>query len=325
MVDPTADRARPTDAVGRRVGVAAGDRGPAHREHPCARASRTRANERPPSYASSQDPADDAALISACRNRGPARAAADSDSIRYRSTVSDRKARRRHDAGAPRQPSHRPGPESRIVGPRRAAGWHAVGFLASNAPRAHRCFVDHLEWIDRRWTVRSTPALSAIRRTSRETSRDTKAAEPIPGASTAGRRDPSISGRASLPRTPNSGEPAAGDAAEVRRTPDSRYIVVRGRLWRSTNPGLSEAQREMWVAELMRARRAVADARRNSLDASPARSRVDVAKTALGERGPVWWDDGAPDYNRKMAANTPYAAWFAEGSGEHPARRPRGR
>jgi hypothetical protein len=39
---------------------------------------------------------------------------------------------------------------------------------------------------------------------------------------------------------------------------------------------------------------------------------VDVAKRALGERGPVWWDDGAPDYNRHMARNTPYAAWFAD-------------
>jgi hypothetical protein len=31
----------------------------------------------------------------------------------------------------------------------------------------------------------------------------------------------------------------------------------------------------------------------------------------LGERGPVWWRDGAPDYNRKLAKNTPYALWFA--------------
>ncbi len=42
-----------------------------------------------------------------------------------------------------------------------------------------------------------------------------------------------------------------------------------------------------------------------------ARMRVDAAKIALGERGPVWWDDGAPDLNRKMARNTGYAAWAA--------------
>jgi hypothetical protein len=30
------------------------------------------------------------------------------------------------------------------------------------------------------------------------------------------------------------------------------------------------------------------------------------------ERGPVWWDDGAPDFNRRMVRNSPYADWFAE-------------
>jgi len=39
---------------------------------------------------------------------------------------------------------------------------------------------------------------------------------------------------------------------------------------------------------------------------------VDAAKVGLGERGPVWWKDGAPDFNRRMARNTPYAAWYAE-------------
>ncbi len=34
-------------------------------------------------------------------------------------------------------------------------------------------------------------------------------------------------------------------------------------------------------------------------------------KRALGERGPVWWDDGAPDLNRHLARTTPYAAWYA--------------
>ena len=42
-----------------------------------------------------------------------------------------------------------------------------------------------------------------------------------------------------------------------------------------------------------------------------ARKAVDVAKVALGERGPPWWTDGAPDFNRHMAKNTPYAEWYA--------------
>jgi hypothetical protein len=43
-----------------------------------------------------------------------------------------------------------------------------------------------------------------------------------------------------------------------------------------------------------------------------ARARVQAAKVGLGERGPVWWKDGAPDLNRHMARNTPYADWFAK-------------
>lgn len=42
-----------------------------------------------------------------------------------------------------------------------------------------------------------------------------------------------------------------------------------------------------------------------------ARQRVDAAKHSLGERGPAWWTDGAPDWNRHMAKSTPYADWFA--------------
>ena len=38
-------------------------------------------------------------------------------------------------------------------------------------------------------------------------------------------------------------------------TPDGRYIVVRGRLWRTANPALSEAARSEFVAALMDARR----------------------------------------------------------------------
>ncbi|MGE8058382.1 hypothetical protein [Pseudomonas sp. NPDC089547] len=41
-----------------------------------------------------------------------------------------------------------------------------------------------------------------------------------------------------------------------------------------------------------------------------ARAAVDLAKVALGERGPVWWDDGSPDYNSHKAINTPYADWY---------------
>jgi hypothetical protein len=95
-------------------------------------------------------------------------------------------------------------------------------------------------------------------------------------------------------------------------TPDGRYFVVRGRLWRCSNPSLPEDRRAALVADLMRARRAVGIALRAEDDAALATARADVdrAKVALGERGPVWWTDGAPDLNRRMVANTPYADWF---------------
>lgn len=95
-------------------------------------------------------------------------------------------------------------------------------------------------------------------------------------------------------------------------TPDGRYFVVRGRLWRMANPALGEARHMELVAELMAARRAVGVALR-SADAeaqTAARARVDAAKHALGERGAPWWEDGAPDLNRHMARNTLYAEWY---------------
>lgn len=96
-------------------------------------------------------------------------------------------------------------------------------------------------------------------------------------------------------------------------TPDGRYIVVRGRLWRLSNPNLTAEERDGLVHALMNGRRAVRDAQRSDEVAAlaAARRQVDAAKTELGERGPVWWSDGSPDLNRRMAHTTPYAAWFA--------------
>jgi hypothetical protein len=96
-------------------------------------------------------------------------------------------------------------------------------------------------------------------------------------------------------------------------TPDGRYFVVRGRLWRSSNPALPEDERQALVDQLMDARRQVGAAKRaGDADAErSARAAVDAAKHALGERGPVWWTDGAPDFNRHLVANTPYAGWYA--------------
>lgn len=98
------------------------------------------------------------------------------------------------------------------------------------------------------------------------------------------------------------------------KTPDGRYFVVRGQLWRCTNPAFTAPERTELTNALMSARRAVGDALKRS-DTSAlkeARNAVNEAKIALGERGPVWWTDNAPDYNRRMARTTPYADWFHE-------------
>ena len=101
-------------------------------------------------------------------------------------------------------------------------------------------------------------------------------------------------------------------------TPDGRYFVARGVLWRKTDPNLAEDRRRAEVKALMQARRAVRDAK-DEAETAAARAKVDAAKTALGERGPAWWDDGAPDYTRRAPRNTPYADWWAALSAEEAA------
>ncbi|WP_249741163.1 hypothetical protein [Agrobacterium rubi] len=59
----------------------------------------------------------------------------------------------------------------------------------------------------------------------------------------------------------------------------------------------------------MTAHRAVRDTSAGPPAMDVALKKVDAAKVALGERGPVWWDDGAPDFNRYLAKNTLYLEW----------------
>lgn len=94
------------------------------------------------------------------------------------------------------------------------------------------------------------------------------------------------------------------------KTPDGRYIVVRGRLWRATNPGVDEAERKRLVSDLMDARREIGQSRDDPHALKAARERVHETKVRLGERGPVWWTDGKPDLNRHLVKNTDYAEWY---------------
>lgn len=71
----------------------------------------------------------------------------------------------------------------------------------------------------------------------------------------------------------------------------------------------------------MQARRAVGQASSDPA-ITEARARVDEAKRALGERGPVWWTDGAPDESQRAPENSSYAEWWA---GLDPDARSRGK
>lgn len=96
-------------------------------------------------------------------------------------------------------------------------------------------------------------------------------------------------------------------------TPDGRYFVAGGRLFRKSNPALTPEERKRLTFELIAARSAAMHARRRQDAAASAAAldRVTAAKTALGQSGPPWWADAAPDLSRQPARGTTYADWFS--------------
>jgi len=93
-------------------------------------------------------------------------------------------------------------------------------------------------------------------------------------------------------------------------TPDGRYFVSRGRLWRKGDPSLGDSLRRAALKALMQARLA----ERRAPDAATrqnARDAVEAAKRRLGERGPVWWTDGAPDESGTHPADSSYRDWWS--------------
>jgi uncharacterized protein len=75
-------------------------------------------------------------------------------------------------------------------------------------------------------------------------------------------------------------------------TADGHWIVVDGRRWRATDPAIPEADASRLRRWLMAARRDVGTTKRagDQDGERRARGRVHAAKTALGERGPRWWE-----------------------------------
>ena len=74
-------------------------------------------------------------------------------------------------------------------------------------------------------------------------------------------------------------------------TADGRVFVVRGKLWRMSDPDLAAHDKARCVKRLKDARRAVKAARaaRDQDAEAAAHLLVDEAKRELGERGAAWW------------------------------------
>jgi hypothetical protein len=85
---------------------------------------------------------------------------------------------------------------------------------------------------------------------------------------------------------------------------DEHYLVIDGRRWRKSDPGIPDKLRSELVHELMDARRAVLAAKRaiSTRAEKAARARVQDAKLALGERGDPYWQAPSPAAQRKRAA-----------------------
>ena len=69
------------------------------------------------------------------------------------------------------------------------------------------------------------------------------------------------------------------------------------------------------IKQLMQARMTARDAGDEAAQRAAA-ERVLAAKTALGEAGPVWWDDDAPDVSGLDPEQTPYAEWWRSIAGD---------
>ncbi|RJQ70166.1 hypothetical protein D5S17_29655 [Pseudonocardiaceae bacterium YIM PH 21723] len=89
--------------------------------------------------------------------------------------------------------------------------------------------------------------------------------------------------------------------ADLEYTPDGHFVVIGGRRWRATDPEIPEEVAARLRSLLMRARRDVGAARRGQ-DAEAereARTRVQRAKVALGERGTPWWEQDADERRQR--------------------------
>ena len=88
-------------------------------------------------------------------------------------------------------------------------------------------------------------------------------------------------------------------------TPDGRYVVINGRRWRATDPDIPEERRAELNKALMAWRREVRRARGTD-DEPAARSGVQAAKVALGERGTPWWEQSDSERQTRWESAVPF-------------------
>jgi hypothetical protein len=104
-------------------------------------------------------------------------------------------------------------------------------------------------------------------------------------------------------------------------TADGRWIVVDGRRWRATDPAIPEADASRLRRWLMAARRDVGTTKRagDGDGERRARGRVHAAKTALGERGPRWWEQSDDERRTRWSHGLEQAGAEGFSSAGHPA------
>lgn len=97
---------------------------------------------------------------------------------------------------------------------------------------------------------------------------------------------------------------ATTSADGPQRTDDGRYVIIKGRRWRATDPDIPEEAAAELRRALMAARRAVGAALKAEDPAAERAARADVqaVKVALGERGTPWWEQSASERRRRWQA-----------------------
>ena len=98
---------------------------------------------------------------------------------------------------------------------------------------------------------------------------------------------------------------------------DEHFFVMKGRRWRKTDPNIPAALKDELVKSLMDARRLVkkAKATDDPVLMKLARTNVNNAKVALGERGDPWWEEPS-ERSRQGRIEAAYRALIYRRSGE---------